>query len=485
MEFLSQISSNNRPFGDIGFGERSDSKTEELDTTKLLPQFKKSQFVNSLKYQPEFYSNKQAAISKENEPLRNSFQPSFTTQTSPYFAKATSPSRYYDITEAPRRRTLLKNYSSGKSTKQESLKESNLSILNEINKLQKSYENNNEIIDEDYSAYYDQRPNRVASEKSRKRKVNSERKDENAPLPLAYDPNLLYNSLQNDITDGYEEAYAYNNILKEQEAYNAAQSETQEPIQPNSLIKPYQYPTSQTNNVEHSPERNIIADHNKPLRFPTNQQESTQPNPTFNPAKLSKEMNERVKVQNTAKNFNKAPYHESYHHTLKSYRQPIGSNVNQKLSNPKNIEHVTIRYVSGEELAARSVQSLNNKVTNSFLTRARSKPSPTTTVATTSTSHQTSKLSTSSHSTTEQLSSSKSDAKTTSIADEINTTPKTRVIYTPGPVYYKDMPVVTSTPDPGVILDKLTAPVNDQPYNQLFKGHRNRAKNQRYHRKDI
>lgn len=484
MEFLSQISSNNRPFGDIGFGERSSSKTEKIKTTKLIPQFKRSKVVNSLSYPSEYYSDEKLVTREDKEPPRNSFQPSFTTTASSYFSKAKAPLQYYDATEAPKRRTSLKNYSSVKSFKQNGFQDSSLSILNDINKLQKSYRNKNEEIDEDYNAYYDQRENRITSNKSRKRKVSPQLKQENTPLPLAYDPNKLYNSLQNDITDGYQEVYAYNKRLEDQKTNSPIKTEIQEPIQPNSLIKPYQYPTSQTNNVAELPERNIIADHNKPLRFPTKQQESTHLQSTFNPTELSQKMNERSNSQSVAGIVYKSPYLESYHHTLKSYREPIGSNGGLKQLNEKAVEHVTIRHVSGEELAARSIQSLNNKVTNSFLTKVRTKPSSTTTVATTPTSRQTAQVSTSTHLTTEQLTSTKSETKSTSKENVINTTPKTRVIYTPGPVYYKDMPLVTSTPDPGVILDKLTAPVNDESYKKQFRGNRNRAKGPRYHRKD-
>ena len=485
MEFLSQISSNNRPFGDIGFGERSDKKTEDVGTTKLIPQFKKSQYVNSLNYPSEYYSDKQVVTSEDKEPLSYSVRPSFTATTTSNLVKAKSPPQYYDTTKTPRRRTSLNTYPSQKLSKENGFQDSNLSILNEISNLQKSYKNNNEVAAGDYNAYYDQRQNRFTSEKSSKRKSNSEVRYKNTPLPLAYDPNKLYNSLQNDITDGYEEAYSYNKRLRQQEAYNAIQSETQEPVQPNSLINPYQYPTSQTKNVIATPERNIIADHNKPLRFPSKQNESNQVKSTFNPSELSQKINERTKVQNTARNYYKKPFLESYHHTLKSYREPIGSNGNKQLSNARAVEHVTARHVSSEELAARSVQSLNDKVTNSILSSARTKPSTTTTTeATTPTSRQTSKVPTSTHLTTEQLTSTRSDIASISKGNEINTTPKTRVIYTPGPVYYKDMPLVTSTPDPGVILDKLTAPVNDQPHKQQLRGIRNRAKGPRYHRKE-
>ena len=486
MEFLSQIGSNNRPFGDIGFGERSDLKTEKLPTTKLIPQFKKSPFSSTFDYPSEYYSDKQVVTSEKTDHIENSFLPSLTSTTSGYLTNTKLPSSYYN-TESPRRRTSLEQHSSRKTpSRQKGFKGSDLSILNEISELKQSYQNNNEIVDEDYSAYYDQRRNPFLQEKSRKRKVNHEDEEQNTPLPLAYDPNQLYNTLNKDITDGYDEAEAYNDRLNQEKAYDPIQPDVQEPIQHNALINPYQYPVSHTNAIIETSERNQIADINKPLRFPTKERESSHVVPTFNPAELSQKINGQGNVKNTARNYYNSPYQESYHHTLKSYREPIGSKERQKgdviITKTKHTKHVTHSHSNREEIAARSVLSTNKKV-NNYPTKARTKPIQTTTVATTSASHQTSRGQTSSL-LTEQSSSTSSDSNSGSEPKEIATTPRTRVIYTPGPVYYKDMPLVTSTPDPAVVLDKLTAPVNNQPYKNKYKGNRNRAKIPRYIRKD-
>ena len=489
MEFLSQIGSNNRPFADMAFGGKSDVSSGNQDSFHEINSFFEETNDNKIKRQsirrenirPEtdqshaFDSFRNSNIHLNNPEdmvkKRNTVKPDIAVPRWTSGSIFSGPSEISHEHNSGTKSSTLRNgeqpfFQDDYPRQTDNNQLNNPSILNEIDKLQKSYQNKNSVDKNEYPLHVNPFPKKEKVHNPRRRIVHHKRRRKEEPLPVTYDPYVPRDVVENALQDENQEEYIETR-LSDQE-HQPIKAENQELVRPNALISEYPHFPVEIGTSSGTTKRSHTSDSNNHIQVQDGEKDYV-PRSRLQPSEYSKSGNRQAQ-ENL----------EGYHYTTPTYRAPIGSKQEEAYEEDISLEPIRKfqqelrKPWKLEKIAAKETPATIKDFYKEVPSRIKA------TLETTSSPIVTSGIDTQSSpypSSTANLDESQNFAEESkSQYNEFITTPKTKEIYTPGPVYYKDLPGATTTPDPAILLDNLTAPPSKDH-------HKNRYKTQHNHRK--